>query len=72
MLSHSLSFESLLVNAIGLLILFLLITMVTLVARGSDLKNDAEFEPGSESRLTSVMERSRNKRLEIEQNIDAT
>ena len=72
MLSHSLSFESILVSAIGLMVLLLFVTMVALASLGSDPKNDANSESESESRLTSVMKSSRNRALEIEQKIDAT
>ena len=72
MLSHSLSLESILASVVGLMVLLLFVSMVALASFGSDPKNDAKSEWESESGLPSVMKRSRNRTLEIEQKTDPT
>ena len=56
MLSHSLSFESILAPAVGFLVLLLFVSMLALVSVVPDPENDDQSESENEFSLTSVMQ----------------
>ena len=72
MVSYPLSFEAILVDAIGLLLILLFVSILAVVALPSDHKNDARFESGGEPKVASAIRRSTKVAPEIERNFDTS